>query len=132
MAIVSDQIGDFLTRIRNAATAGHKYVSSPRSKMKVEIAKILKDQGFIEDYEEVMEGPQGEIKVAIRYYKKQPSFNEIKRISKPGRRMYANTEEIPQVRNGLGIAILSTSKGIMSGKSAKKENVGGEVICTVW
>lgn len=132
MAIVSDQIGDFLTRIRNAGAAGHKFVSAPKSKIKVEIAKILKDQGFIEDFEEVDNGPQGEIKVAIRYYKKQPAFNEIKRVSKPGRRTYANTDEIPQVRNGLGIAILSTSKGVMSGKNAKKENVGGEVICTVW
>lgn len=132
MAIVSDQIGDFLTRIRNAGSAGHKFVSAPKSKIKVEIAKILKDQGFIEDYDEVDNGPQGEIKVSIRYYKKKPAFNEIKRISKPGRRMYANTDEIPQVRNGLGIAIMSTSRGVMSGKNAKKENVGGEIICTVW
>lgn len=132
MAIVSDQIGDFLTRIRNAGAAGHKYVSAPKSKIKVEISKILKDQGYIEDYELIDNGPQGEIKVAIRYYKKSPSFNEIIRVSKPGRRLYTSAEEIPTVRNGLGITILSTSKGVMSGKNAKKENIGGEIICNVW
>lgn len=132
MAVVTDQIADFLTRIRNGGQAGHRFVEVPRSNMKVAIANILKDQGFIADFEEIKEGPQGKIKVEIRYYKKKPSFKKISRVSKPGRRVYVPSDKLPRVKNGLGIAIISTSKGVLSDKQARKEKVGGEVLCTVW
>ncbi len=129
---VTDQIADFITRIRNAGAAGNKKVSAPKSKVKVAIANILKDQGYIEDFKVIDEGVQGTIEVSIRYYRKKPSILEIKRISKPGRRIYVPAEKLPRVRNGLGIAIVSTSKGVMTDKQARKMNVGGEVLCTVW
>ncbi len=129
---VTDQIADFITRIRNAGTAGNKKVSAPKSKVKVAIAKILKDQGYIEDYKIIDEGVQGTIEVSIRYYRKKSSIIEIKRISKPGRRIYVPAEKLPRVRNGLGIAIVSTSKGVLTDKQARKMKIGGEVLCTVW
>ena len=129
---VIDQISDFLTRIRNAGKAGHKSVDIPFSSMKLSLAEILKEQGFVTDCEKVEDGVQGNIRVVLRYYKKQPAFRKIERISKPGRRVYASSDNLPRVHNGLGIAIISTSKGIMTDKQARKFNVGGEVLCTVW
>ncbi len=129
---VTDQISDFLTRIRNAGKAGHKSVDIPFSRMKINIAEILKEQGFVTDCEKVEDGVQGKIRVVLRYYKKQPAFRKIERISKPGRRVYASSDNLPRIHNGLGIAIISTSKGIMTDKQARKFNVGGEVLCTVW
>ncbi|MBE2189929.1 MAG: 30S ribosomal protein S8 [Desulfobulbaceae bacterium] len=129
---VTDQISDFLTRVRNAGQAGHKYVDAPCSKMKLAIAEILKDQGFIADYEKIEEGPQGLVRVQLRYYKRKHVIKKVVRISKPGRRVYAPVEKLPRVYNGLGIAIVSTSKGVMTGKQARKFNVGGEILCTVW
>ena len=129
---VSDQIGDFLTRLRNAGSAGHKTVDAPASKMKANIAELLKDQGFIEEYVKVDEGVQGIIRVTLKYYKRQPVIKKITRMSKPGRRMYVSSDNLPRVYNGLGIAIISTSKGVITGKQAKQLNVGGEVVCTVW
>lgn len=129
---VTDTIADFLTRIRNASAAKHKTLEAPRSKVKLAIAEILKDQGFIADYDQVDEGPQGIITVKLRYYYGQPVIREIQRVSKPGRRVYAGADTLPRVRNGLGVAIISTPRGVMSDKQARRENIGGEVLCTIW
>lgn len=129
---VTDQIADFITRVRNAGNAGHKHVESPASKIKLGISEILKDQGFIQDFEFLDDGVQGKINITLRYYKRKPVIKEIKRLSKPGRRIYTSVDKLPRVYNGLGIAILSTSKGVMTSKQAKKFNVGGEVLCSVW
>lgn len=129
---VSDSIADFITRIRNAGQAGHKTVDAPASKVKANIAALLKDQGFIADYEKVEDGVQGSIRIHLKYFKRKPVIKKIVRISKPGRRVYVPVDRLPRVNNGLGIAIISTSQGIMTGKQAKKFNIGGEVICTVW
>jgi small subunit ribosomal protein S8 len=129
---VTDQIGDFITRIRNAGNAGHKTVDAPASKMKLGVADCLKREGFIEDFEKIDDNVQGTIRVTLKYYKRQPVIKEIKRMSKPGRRLYVPVDKLPRVYNGLGIAIMSTSKGVITGKQAKAENVGGEIVCTVW
>jgi small subunit ribosomal protein S8 len=121
-----------LTRIRNAGQAKHKTTSVPASKLKVAIAKILKEQGYISDYEFIDDGLQGNIQVTLRYYKREPAIKNMKKVSKPGRRIYAPADKIPRVKNGLGIAIISTSKGVMTDKQARIENVGGEVLCTIW
>ncbi len=129
---VTDQVGDFLTRIRNAGAAGHSYTQAPLSKVKERIAAILKEQGYIDNYEIIREGSQGIIKIKLRYHNKKHVIREIKRVSKPGRRVYSPVEQLPKVYNSLGIAIVSTSKGIMTDKQARHYNVGGEVICTIW
>ncbi|GMV53580.1 MAG: 30S ribosomal protein S8 [Chlorobi bacterium] len=129
---VTDTIADFLTRIRNASSAKHKTVDVPSSKLKVAIAEILKDQGFIADFNLRSEGVQPTLEVKLRYYYGQPVIREIKRVSKPGRRVYAGVTELPRVRNGLGVAIISTPRGVMSDKQARRENVGGEILCTIW
>ena len=129
---VTDPIADFLTRIRNASAAKHKTLDVPVSNIKVAIAEILKDQGFIADYTRVDGGPQGTLQVKLRYYYGQPVIREIRRVSKPGRRVYAGVDNLPRVRNGLGLAIISTPRGVMSDKQARRENVGGEIICTIW
>ena len=133
MAVVTDTIADMLTRIRNANQMRYEEVSVPASKIKVEIAKILKDEGFIKNYKVVKEGAQGTILLTLKYTdKKERVITGLKRISKPGLRVYAKNDEIPKVLNGLGIAIISTSKGIMTDKQARKENVGGEVLAYIW
>lgn len=129
---VTDTIADFLTRIRNATAARHKTLTVPCSSIKIAIAGILKDQGYIADFEKLDNSPQGELLVKLKYFYGQPVIREIRRISKPGRRVYASVTEIPRVRNGLGVAIVSTSKGVMSDKQARRERVGGEVLCTIW
>lgn len=129
---VTDTISDFLTRIRNAGAAKHKTVEIPCSKIKLGIANILKEEGYISDFEKIDDGVQGSIKVTIRYYKRNNAIKKIIRISKPGRRVYASADKLPRVNNGLGIAIISTSKGVLTDKQAKKFNVGGEVLCTIW
>jgi len=129
---VTDTVADFLTRIRNAGQAKHKTTEAPASKLKLGVAKILKEQGFIADYEFIDDGLQGKISVTLRYYKRQPAIREMKKISKPGRRVYTSSGNIPRVNNGLGIAIISTSKGVMTDKEARKQNIGGEVLCTIW
>ena len=129
---VTDSISDFLTRIRNAGKANHKTVEAPFSKMKLAIAEILKEYGFIEDCEKLDEGVQGKIKVTLHYFNKEPVINEMLRISKPGRRVYAVANKLPRIKNGLGIAIISTSHGVMTDKKARKLNLGGEIICSVW
>jgi small subunit ribosomal protein S8 len=130
----TDPIADFLTRIRNANRAGHKTVIIPMSKMKKEITQILFDQGYILNYKFDNEGVQGSIKIALKYDKlsKEPVIKKLERVSKPGLRKYTNSSSIPRVLNGLGINIISTSKGLMTGKKASRENLGGEIICNVY
>ncbi len=131
---MSDPIADMLTRIRNANTAKHDTVDIPSSKMKVAIADILVDEGYIQKYDIIEEGSSKTIRVTMKYAsdKKEKIISGIKRISKPGLRIYAGKDEIPQVLGGLGIAILSTNKGIITDKVARKEQVGGEVLAFVW
>ena len=130
---ITDPIADMLTRIRNANSSKHESVNIPASKVKIAIAKILLDEGYIAGYEVIEDGLQGVIKVTLKYgANKQKVITGLKRVSKPGLRVYANKEELPRVLKGLGIAIISTSKGIMTDKDARKNNVGGEVLAFVW
>ncbi|MAT89787.1 MAG: 30S ribosomal protein S8 [Flavobacteriaceae bacterium] len=131
----TDPIADYLTRVRNAISAGHRVVEIPASNLKKEITKILFDQGYILSYKfEDDNGPQGIIKIALKYDKltKDPVIKKIQRISKPGLRKYSGSSEMPRILNGLGIAIVSTSAGVMTGKQAQAQNVGGEVLCYVY
>ncbi len=130
----TDPISDYLTRIRNAAMAGHRIVEIPSSKLKVEISRILHEQGYIRNYKVEETGPQGTIKIALKYdpNTKIPAIKKIKRISRPGLRNYTKATGVPRVLNGLGIAIVSTNKGVMTDKQAREENVGGEVLCYVY
>ena len=130
----TDPISDFLTRIRNANTAGHKTVVIPASNVKKEITKILFDQGFILNYKFEDDSVQGSIKIALKYDKlsKVPVIKKLERVSKPGLRKYTNSSSIPRVLNGLGINIISTSKGLMTGKKASSQNLGGEIICNIY
>lgn len=130
----TDPIADFLTRIRNAASANHKVVEIPSSKMKLEMAKILFDKGYIDNYKfEETPNHQGLIKIALKYDgTKKNAITKLHRVSKPGLRKYCNASNLPRVLNGLGIAIISTSKGLITDKEARNENVGGEVVCYVY
>ena len=133
MAVVTDTIADMLTRIRNANQMRYEEVDVPASNVKKEIARILKEEGFINDYKIVDNDAQGSIQITLKYTdKKERVINGLKRISKPGLRVYVQKNEVPKVLNGLGIAIISTSKGIMTDKEARKENIGGEVIAYIW
>jgi small subunit ribosomal protein S8 len=130
---VSDPIADMLTRIRNAVTARHDSVMVPSSRMKLAVAKILKEEGFITDYEVLKGKPHREIKLQLKYDdKNQPIISGLERVSKPGLRVYVERKEIPRVHGGLGVAILSTAKGIMIGQQAWRRGVGGELLCYVW
>ncbi|MEH6657424.1 MULTISPECIES: 30S ribosomal protein S8 [Leeuwenhoekiella] len=130
----TDTIADFLTRIRNAAAANHRVVEIPASNLKKEITKILFDQGYILSYKFEDKTAQGTIKIALKYDKetKESVIKNIQRISKPGLRKYSSSKDVPRILNGLGISIVSTSKGVMTGKQAQSENVGGEVLCYVY
>jgi small subunit ribosomal protein S8 len=134
MAVVSDPIADMLTRIRNANAAKHDTVDVPSSKMKLAIANILVDEGYIAKYELVDEGAFQTIRITLKYGadKNEKVISGLKRISKPGLRVYAGAEELPKVLGGLGIAIVSTNKGVMTDKEARKQNIGGEVLAYVW
>ena len=133
MAVVTDTIADMLTRIRNANSMGYEEVTVPASKLKVELARILKEEGFIKEYKVVSEGVEKNILLTLKYGKKKEKvITGLKRISKPGLRVYVKSDEVPKVLNGLGIAIISTSKGIMTDKEARKQNLGGEVLAYVW
>ncbi len=133
MGVITDPIADLLTRIRNGNTSHHKTVDVPASKMKIAVVKILKDEGFITEFERLEEGPQGVIRVTLKYGpEKEKVISGLRRISRPGLRVYTNKTEIPRVLGGLGLVIMSTSRGIMSGKRAKKEGCGGEVLAYVW
>ena len=130
---MSDVIADMLTRIRNANNAKHQTVDIPASNMKKAIAEILVEEGYVKSYQVIDDGKQGTIRVTLKYLQgKQKVIRGIRRVSKPGLRIYAGCEDMPNVMNGLGIAIVSTSKGIMTGKKAKSLNVGGEVLAFVW
>jgi small subunit ribosomal protein S8 len=130
---VSDPIADMLTRIRNAIMARHDLLLIPSSRMKLYIAKILKQEGFIADYEVISDRSRRQIKIVLRYDEKnQPFISGLKRVSKPGLRIYVQGKEIPRVYGGLGIAIISTSKGVMTGQKAWYQGIGGELLCYVW
>ncbi|MFT5512113.1 MAG: small subunit ribosomal protein S8 [Bacteroidia bacterium] len=129
----TDPIADYLTRVRNAIKANHRIVEIPASNLKKDMTKVLFDKGYILNYKFEENGPQGVIKVALKYHPltKIPAIRELKRVSKPGLRQYRDAKNLPRVINGLGIAIMSTSKGVMTDKEARKENVGGEILCYV-
>ena len=129
---MTDPIADMLTRIRNAIMARHPRVLIPASKMKVAIAAILKEEGYIRDYDVVQDNVQGTLRISLRYVEKRPVLNQIKRVSKPGLRVYTRRDGIPRVRGGLGTAIISTPQGVMTGRKAYQLGLGGEVICYVW
>ena len=129
---MNDPIGDMLTRIRNAQMRGMSKVVTPSSKLRIRVLEVLINEGFIRGYTEVEKDGHKNIDIELKYYEGQPVISEIKRVSKPGRRVYSSVSDIPLVRNGLGISILSTSKGVMSDNSARSENVGGEVLCRVF
>ena len=130
---MTDPIADMLTRIRNANTVKHETVDVPASNIKKELARILLEEGFVRGYDVIEDGKQGIIRIQLKYGQAgERVISGLKRISKPGMRVYAAKQEIPRVLNGLGISVISTSKGILTDKQARKENVGGEVICYVW
>ena len=130
---ITDPIADMLTRIRNANSAKHETVDVPASNMKKAIAEILNNEGYIKSYQIIEDGKQGVIRIALKYSNnKEKVISGLKRVSKPGLRIYAGAEELPRVLKGLGIAIISTSKGVMTDKEARKQNVGGEVLAFVW
>lgn len=130
---MTDPIADMLTRIRNGIMAKMQKVDIPSSNMKVSLANVLKSEGFIKNYKVIADQKQGVLRVYLKYIdEKDPVINEIKRISKPGSRRYVGCDDIPSVKNGMGVAVLSTSKGILADKTAREAGVGGEIICTVW
>ena len=128
---LSDPLGDMLTRIRNAQLRGRPNVSTPASKLRVRVLDVLQDEGYIRGYTEVEKDGKREIDIELKYYDGAPVISEVRRVSKPGRRVYSGSKDIPLVRNGLGISILSTPKGVMSDNVARRENVGGEILCRV-
>lgn len=133
MATITDPIADLLTRIRNAQRANHEQVEIPASKLKLEIVRILAEEKFIEGYQHIPDDKQGIIRVFLKYGpKREPVITNLKRVSKPGLRVYKRAHEIPRVLGGMGIAIISTSKGVLTDEKARKERVGGEVLCQVW
>ena len=129
---MTDPIADMLTRIRNANQMKHESVSMPASRLKLEILEVLKNEGYIAEYEKVEDGKQGVIKVTLKYNNKERVIKGLKKISKPGLRVYAKSSELPKVLNGLGVAIISTSNGIMTDREARQKKLGGEVIAFVW
>ena len=131
--VMTDPIADFLTRIRNGNMVMHETVEAPSSKIKVSIAEIMKEEGYIKDYEYIEDGKQGIIRIYLKYGpNKQKVITGIKRISKPGLRVYVKKDEIPRVLGGLGTAVISTSQGLMTDKKARREGLGGEVVCYIW
>jgi small subunit ribosomal protein S8 len=131
MAVLSDPISDFLTRLKNACRAGNEEFTAPHSRIKADVARILQEEGYIWNYE-VVTGDRITLKVKPKFIDGRPVLTDLKRVSTPGRRKYVGSGEIPRVMSGLGIAILSTSKGVMTGASAKRQNLGGELLAIVW
>ena len=130
---LSDPLGDMLTRIRNAQARGKSTVTTPASKLRAWVLDVLASEGYIRGYERAStENGQGELVISLKYFEGEPVIREVKRVSKPGRRVYMGVKEIPSVRNGLGVSIISTQKGVMSDAAARSANVGGEVLCTVF
>jgi small subunit ribosomal protein S8 len=130
--MMTDPIADMLTRVRNAAQARHRRVDMPVSKLKAEIARILKENHFIQDYKILDDGRHGVLRLYLRYFEGSPVIRNVERVSRPGRRVYKGAQELPRVRNGLGLAIVSTSKGMMTDRQARAEKIGGEVMALVW
>ena len=133
MTITTDPIADMLTRIRNAVAVGHERVSMPSSKMKVKIAEVLESEGFIDRYEVTEAGHHAELELVLRYgERRRPAIEGIKRISKPGHRVYRGAAELPRVQGGIGVAVVSTSRGLLPDREARRRRLGGEVVCEVW
>ncbi len=130
--MLTDPIADMLTRIRNAQMARHRRVDMPLSKLKVEIARLLKENHYIHDYKVLEDGPHPVLRLYLKYFQDKPVIRELRRVSKPGLRQYVGVEEIPRVRNGLGMALLSTSRGVMTDREARAAKVGGELLAIVW
>lgn len=130
--MMTDPIADMLTRLRNAGQAGHRWADMPVSKLKVEIARILRDSHYVFDYKVLDDGRHGVLRVYLKYHEGQPVIRHLQRVSTPGRRQYVGAGDIPRVRNGLGMAILSTSRGVLSDRGARKQGVGGELLALVW
>jgi small subunit ribosomal protein S8 len=128
---MTDPIADMLTRIRNAQMVGHAEVSMPHSKLKISIAQVLKDEGYIEDFAVRGEGTTRELRIGLKYYAGRPVIERIERVSKPGLRVYKGRHDIPRIMNGLGVAIVSTSRGVMTDRKARADGVGGEILCYV-
>jgi len=133
VGVITDPISDMLTRIRNGVGARHDHVDVPGSRLKMEIARILKDEGFIADWHRIDRGPQGVLRITLKYgARKEATLSGLTRVSRPGLRLYAGRQEIPRVRGGLGVVILTTSRGVMTDRQARRLGIGGEVICYVW
>jgi small subunit ribosomal protein S8 len=130
--MMTDPIADLLTRLRNAAEAGHRWADMPVSRLKVEVARILKENAYVYDYKILDDGRHGVLRIYLKYFEGQPVIRHLERVSKPGRRRYVGAQAIPRVRNGLGMAILSTSRGVVSDRTARLEGVGGELLALVW
>ena len=130
--MMTDPISDLLTRIRNAGSSGHRWVDVPVSKLKVEVTRILKENHFVFDYKVLDDGKHGVLRVYLKYHEGKPVIRHLERVSRPGRRHYVAVGDIPRVRNGLGIAIISTSRGLLSDRTARQEGVGGELMALVW
>ncbi|RMH16553.1 MAG: 30S ribosomal protein S8 [Gemmatimonadetes bacterium] len=130
--MMTDPIADMLTRIRNAGSAGHRWADMPVSKLKIEIARLLRENHFVHDFKVLDDGKHGVLRVYLKYHEDGPVIRHLERVSRPGRRHYVGKDEIPRVRNGLGMAILSTSRGLLSDRAARKEGVGGELMALIW
>lgn len=130
--MITDPVADMLTRVRNAMRAGHKRVDMPVSKLKAEIARILKENHYVHDYKVLDDGRHGVLRIYLKYHEDEPVIRDLQRVSKPGRRTYVGVKDLPRVRNGLGMAIISTSRGVMSDSEAREQNVGGEVLAAIW
>jgi len=130
--MMTDPVADMLTRVRNAARAGHRWADMPISKLKIEVARILKENHFVFDYKVLDDGAHGVLRVYLKYFEGQPVIRHLRRVSRPGLRRYVGAGEIPRVRNGMGMSILSTSKGVLSGRNAREQGIGGELLAIVW
>ena len=130
--MMTDPIADMLTRIRNAGQAGHRWVDMPPSKLKMEVAKLLREHHFVFDFKRLDDGRFGILRIYLKYHEGLPVIRHLERVSRPGRRRYVGADEIPRVRNGMGMAILSTSQGLLSDRSAREQGVGGELMAMVW
>ena len=130
--MMTDPIADMLTRLRNAGVAGHKWVDMPVSKLKTKVAQLLKDNHFVYDFKVLDDGKFGVLRVYLRYHEEGPVIRHLERVSRPGRRRYVGVADIPRVRNGLGLAILSTSQGLLTDRGAREEGVGGELMALIW
>ena len=129
---LNDPVGDLITRIRNAQLRGRSKLTSPASTLRARVLQVLKDEGYIRDFREIQDGPHKELEIELKYFEGAPAIHEIQRVSKPGRRVYSSIKDLHLVRNGLGISIISTPKGVMSDNAARDANVGGEILCEVY